>query len=210
MVTLYTSINNKVQNIPAEIQSLTQDVSAEIQSLTQDIEVDFESGILNIFSPTAKVERLQNGNYLITITDKKGTTTAEIPSFSDESLNTIITQYLQNNPIVESLITAHNQSNVAHQDIRNLIISAIENINIPHNISELINDQKYIKNFKELLRPYNSYFEFPNIPPQSQKDMIFLDKSTGDMYVFGLNNSLTYSSIGIASNDVIYGGNSMS
>ena len=40
--------------------------------------------------------------------------------------------------------------------------------------------------------------------------MIFLDKSTGDMYVFGLNNSLTYSSIGMASNDVVYGGNSIS
>ena len=199
MVTLYANVNSTVQSIPAEIQSLTQ-----------DIEVDFGSSILNVFSPTAKIEMMQNGNFLVTITDKNGTTTAEIPSFSDESLNTIISQYFQNNPIVENLIQAHNQSNVAHQDIRNLITSAIENINIPHNVSELINDQKYIKSFKELLRPYNSYFEFPNIPPQSQRDMIFLDKSTGDMYVFGLNNSLTYSSIGMASNDVVYGGNSIS
>lgn len=199
MVTLHADVSNRTQNI-----------QAEIQQLTQDIEVDFGSSILNVFSPTARVDELQNGNFLITITDKNGTTTAEVPSFSDQSLNSIISQYFQNNPIVENLIQAHNQSNVAHQDIRNLIASAIDNIHIPQNISELINDQRYIKNFKELLRPYNSYFEFPNIPPQSQRDMIFLDKSTNDMYVFGLNNSLTYTSIGMASNDIVYGGNSMS
>lgn len=36
------------------------------------------SGIIYAYSPSAKIERLDNGNYLITITDKDGTTTAEI------------------------------------------------------------------------------------------------------------------------------------
>lgn len=36
------------------------------------------SGIIYAYSPTAKIELLPNGNYLITITDKNGTTTAEI------------------------------------------------------------------------------------------------------------------------------------
>jgi len=39
--------------------------------------------------------------------------------------------------------------------------------------------------------------------------MIFLDKETGDMYIFGLNNSLTYSSIGLANQDYICGGDSI-
>ena len=47
MVTLYANVNSTVQSIPAEIQSLTQ-----------DIEVDFGSSILNVFSPTAKIEMM--------------------------------------------------------------------------------------------------------------------------------------------------------
>ena len=69
---------------------------------------------------------------------------------------------------------------------------------IPTKVSQLRNDKKYISNFKELLVSYPSYWEFPNIPSETERNMIFLDSSTGDMFIFGLNNNLTYTSIGIS------------
>lgn len=71
-----------------------------------------------------------------------------------------------------------------------------------------IKNIKYIKNFKQLLVFYPSYYEFPNVPPDSEKDMVFVDASTNDMYVFGLNNTLAYSSVGIANNEQVFGGDS--
>jgi len=96
----------------------------------------------------------------------------------------------------------------SHPHIRN-VLSEIINL-IPTKISELDNDEKYIKNIHEMLVEYDSYYHFPNIPTEKEKKMIFLDKSTGDMYVFGLNNSLTYTSIGFSNQDLIDGGDSTS
>lgn len=177
-------------------------LQAELQALTQDIEVDLSNGIIYAFSPIAKVELIENGNYLITITDRQGTTTAEVPNLTDEKINEAIAIYLQSHPIIEE----HDKSPQAHQDIRQLIDKAIQKI--PTKVSQLENDKEYVSNFKELMVTYNSFFEFPNIPPDEQKDMVFLDKSTGDMYVFGLNDSLVYSPFGIANNDILYGGDS--
>lgn len=182
-------------NIQAEVSQRTYNVPVEVNTLLQDIEVDLSSSIVYAFSPTAKVEKLQDeGSYLITITDKNGTTTATIPIVDDENIDRVINQYFQEHPIIQQLIQQHNISAQAHQDIRNLITQAIRMI--PTKVSQLRNDKKYISNFKELLVIYPSYWEFPNIPPETERNMIFLDKSTGDMFVFGLNNNLTYTSIG--------------
>lgn len=194
-------------NIQAEVSQRTYNVPVEVNTLLQDIEVDLSSSIIYAFSPTAKVERMQDGdNYLITITDKNGTTTAIVPVIDDENIDRVINQYFQEHPIIQQLIQQHNISAQAHQDIRNLINQAIGMI--PTKVSQLRNDKKYISNFKELLVIYPSYWEFPNIPPETERNMIFLDSSTGDMFVFGLNNNLTYTSIGISNQDDIYGGDS--
>ena len=111
-------------NIEAEVNKKTINVPVEIQSLTQDIEVNFASSIIYAFSPVATIEELQNGNYLITITDKNGTTTGEIPVVTKENIDKIITQYFHENPIIENYIQEHNIFNTAHQDIRQLIQQA--------------------------------------------------------------------------------------
>ena len=177
-------------------------LQAELQPLTQDIQVDLSSGIFYAFSPVAKIESMENGNFLITITDKEGTTTAEIPNLTDEKINQAIQAYLDSHSIIQQ----HNQDEQAHAYIRQLIDNAIDQI--PTKISQLENDNKYVSNFKQLMISYDSFAEFPNIPPEEQRDMVFLDKSTGDMYVFGINGSMVYSPFGISNNDTIYGGDS--
>lgn len=186
---------------------MSKKILAQLQELKQDIEVKLDSSIIYAFSPSASVEELENGNYLITITDKNGTTTAQIPVVSKENIDYIINQYFQQNPIIQQYIHLHNISNQAHNDIRTLIQNAINQI--PTKISDLQNDVNYILNFKDLIKKYPSYYNFPNIPPDDEKDMIFLDESTGDMFVFGLNDTLTYTSIGLSNQDSIYGGNSI-
>ena len=206
---ILTEINNQPKEIEinANINELTNNLKAQMNILDQDIEVDLKSSIIYAFSPVAKIQLLNNGYYRITITDKNGTTTGEIPTFSNENIERIIAQYFQEHPAASSQIELHNQSNLAHQDIRNLILAAIAKI--PTKLSDLENDifnEKYIKNFKQMLIPYNSRFEFPNIPSEDKRDMIFWDKSTNDLYLFGLDNSLTYTSIGLANSDTVFGG----
>lgn len=181
-------------------------INAEVRTLTQDIEVDFASSIIYAFSPIATVSQLPNGDVIITITDKNGTTSEIIPVVTEQTISRFIDEYFEENPIIQEYIAQHNISNQAHQDIRQLIQNAVDSI--PTRVSQLQNDSNYVVNFKELIVEYNTYADFPNIPSNSQKDMVFLDKSTGDMYVFGLNNSLTYTSIGISNQDIIYCGDS--
>ena len=193
-------------HIDSSINKLTQNIQAELSENNQGIEVDLSMGIIYAFSPIANITLMSNGNYLITITDKLGTTTAEIPNFTEAEIDRAIETYLNEHSVIADLIQEHNLSVQAHQDIRNLIQQAINRI--PTRLSQLINDEGFIKNVKELMVSYNTYFEFPNIPSQEERDMIFLDKSTGDMYVFGINDSLSYTAIGISNNDVINGGDS--
>lgn len=181
-------------------------LNAQVGVLDQDIEVGLSSSIIYAFSPIAKVQELPNGYFLITITDKNGTTTAIIPVVSEENIAEVVNQYFEQNPIIQDYIHQHNISDQAHEDIRQLITQVATNI--PTRVSQLENDEKYIKNFKELLKFYPSYYSFPNIPTQDQKDMIFVDQSNNDMYVFGLNDTLAYSSIGIANKETIFGGES--
>ena len=192
-------------NVNATINPKKQTLDATIETLSQDIEVDLSSSIIYAFSPIAKIEEFGD-NYKITIIDKNGTTSAIIPVVTEENIDNIIDSYFQENPIIQEYIQEHNISQQAHEDIRLLIQNVINTI--PTKVSELENDSKYVKDFKELLVSYNSYLEFPNIPPQNERDMIFLDASTGDMYVFGLNGILSYTSIGLTNQDTIYGGDS--
>lgn len=205
---------------------------AEVQSLTQDVEVGISSTLIYAFSPTAIIQQQPNGYYLITITDKNGTTTAEIPVISEQNIEKIISDYIASHPISDEVIEQHNTSTEAHEDIRKLIQDAINAI--PSKTSDLENDSDFatqsdvkssaeealkeaknyvdksafINNFKDLLVYYDSAYEFPNIPSDEQKDMIFVDSSTGDIFVFGLNDTLVYTPIGLANNDTIYGGGS--
>ena len=198
-------------NIKAKIQSPNViKIGARVQNLNSGIHARLSQGIIYAFSPTALVELIDDTYYLITITDKNGTTTAEIPALTDSHITSVVANYFANNPIIENAIQEHNQSEQAHEYIRQLILDAISHLVIPTRVSELINDEHYLKTFKEQLIPYPSKYEFPNIPPEGQRDMIFLDASTGDMYVFGLNNNASYSSIGIANKDAVYGGDASS
>lgn len=70
-------------NINAEIQEVSQSLQASLSSNQHKINAQIASGIIYAISPTAKVEQLPNGNYLITITDKNGTTTAEVENANE-------------------------------------------------------------------------------------------------------------------------------
>lgn len=194
-------------NLDVEVGQLTKNIEAQLNVLDQDIEVDFGSSIIYAFSPVAYITQLEN-SYLITITDKNGTTSAEIPAVTKENIDGIITEYFAEHPIIQQYIQQHNISQQAHADMRQLIQNAFNSI--PTRVSQLENDSKYATTFKDLIVEYNTYWDFPNIPSNDIKDMVFLDKSTGDMYVFGINNSLTYSSIGLSTQDTIYGGDASS
>lgn len=117
-------------NIQTGVNILDINIQAEVDVLDQDIEVDFSSSIIHAFSPTATIVQLSDGTgYLITITDKNGTTSAKIPVVTQENIDRIIANYFQTNPIIEQYIQQHNISNQAHADIRTLIQSQVERIN---------------------------------------------------------------------------------
>lgn len=69
-------------NLNAKIKNITQTLEASLSSNQQSFNAEIASGIIYAISPTAKIEELPNGNYLITITDKNGTTVAEIPNLT--------------------------------------------------------------------------------------------------------------------------------
>lgn len=74
-------------NIKAEISQLNQDIPVEVRQLRQDLEVEFSSVIIQAFSPSVRVEEKEDGSgYIITITDKNGTTTAEIPIVTENAI----------------------------------------------------------------------------------------------------------------------------
>jgi len=82
---LTTDTNTKT--ISARVDKKTKNIQVEVKALDQDIEVGIAEGIISAFSPTVTIEELESGNFLITITDRTGTTTAEIPILSEEMLN---------------------------------------------------------------------------------------------------------------------------
>jgi len=62
-----------------------------------------------------------------------------------------------------------------------------------------INPQSDLSN---LFRHYESIYEFPNV---GEGNCFYVDDSTGDMFLFGIKEN-TYTSVGIANRDTIYGG----
>lgn len=206
--TISTELSPHIIELQGDLDKKEKIINAKITNLLQDIEVGFSSKIIYAFSPIAKIEKISESSYLITITDKNGTTTATVPVVSEETINDIIIDYFRTHPISYLAIREHNNSINAHEDIRLLIENL--SLEIPKNISELENDMGYIRNSKELILEYDSFYDFPNIPSDSEKNMIFYDKSTGDMYLFGLNNDFTYTSIGLSSQDIIFCGNASS
>lgn len=65
-------------NLQSEIKELSQSFQASLVSLTHTLNAEISENIIYAVSPTAKIEQLSNGNFLITITDKNGTTTAQL------------------------------------------------------------------------------------------------------------------------------------
>ena len=58
------------------------------------------------------------------------------------------------------------------------------------------------RNFN-LFSHYKTKYDFPNV---GDTDHFFIDDSTGDMYLYGVNGNGTYTSVGTASGDTLYGG----
>ena len=65
-------------NLKAEIKNISQSLQASLSSLSQSLNAEISTGIIYAISPTAKIQKLPNGDYRITITDKNGTTTTTV------------------------------------------------------------------------------------------------------------------------------------
>ncbi len=112
-------------NINTQIKSVTQTLQASLSSNKQSFYAEIASGIIYAISPTAKIEELPNSNYLITITDKNGTTTAEIPNLSQQTIDHFMDEYFEKNPIIQNAIAEHNLSQQSHPDIRELLTKVL-------------------------------------------------------------------------------------
>lgn len=108
-------------NLEASVQNRTQNLNVELESLTQDIEVGMSCNIVYAFSPTVNITQLQNGNYLITITDKYGTTTAEVTNVTSETIQNILDEYFETHDVISTYIRQHDTDPQSHQDIRDWI-----------------------------------------------------------------------------------------
>lgn len=64
-----------------------------------------------------------------------------------------------------------------------------------------------VKDFSDLFVRCDTRYQFPSI---GDKNHIYVDSSTGDLYMYGSNGAGTYVSIGMASGDVINGGSALS
>ena len=118
-------------NLQAQIASNLQNINVEIDPLLQDIQVGVSSLLIHAFSPTAKVEKLPNGNYLITITDKNGTTTAQVPVVNQDTINRYITYYFEHNPIIiQQLVKQAHDYQELYRQLKQLIQGAID-VSVP-------------------------------------------------------------------------------
>lgn len=120
------SSNKKEILIQAQINNNSQAIQSSLSSLNQAFSIDMASKIIYAISPTAKVEKLPNGNVLITITDKNGTTVSEIDNVSQETINTFIQKYLQENQVVEEYFEEHGDELKNYERLNN--IPSIEGI----------------------------------------------------------------------------------
>lgn len=118
-------------NIEVQLEPRVRNISVDVESQLQDIEVGICSSFIYAFSPTAKVEKIENGNYLITITDKNGTTTAEVPVVDQETIDGYIEYYLEHNPIIiQQLIKEAEDYQELYTELKQLIQNAID-VSVP-------------------------------------------------------------------------------
>lgn len=118
-------------NLQAQVASNLQNINVEIDPLLQDIQVGVSSLLIHAFSPTAKVEKLPNGNYLITITDKNGTTTAQVPVVNQDTIDRYITYYFEHNPIIiQQLVKQAHDYQELYRQLKQLIQGAID-VSVP-------------------------------------------------------------------------------
>lgn len=91
-------------SIELGVSSKAQQLQMGVESKLQDIEVEISSSLIYAFSPSARVDQLPNGNYLVTITDKDGTTTAEIPVkapvIDQQTMNAFFDYYFQTHAVL--------------------------------------------------------------------------------------------------------------
>ena len=118
--------NNNVQ-LQVQVQPRTRNIQVAAQTLSQDIEVKMSSFIIDAYSPTAKVEQISEGLILITITDKNGTTQAEIPVLSMSTVDNIIQHWFDTHdiPIVQG-IENEIRDQVIYQKLKQIIQGAID------------------------------------------------------------------------------------
>ncbi len=94
-------------NLEASVQNKVHNLNVELEPLTQDVEVGMSCNIVYAFSPTVNITQLQNGNYLISITDKFGTTTAEVNNVNQKTIDQFIQTSLERNRIIEKYFEQH-------------------------------------------------------------------------------------------------------
>lgn len=114
------SSNKKKILIQAQINDNSHAIQSSLSSLNQAFSIDMASSIIYAISPTAKVEKLPNGNVLITITDKNGTTVSEIDNVSYETINNFIQKYLQENQVVEEYFEEHGEELKNYEKLNNI------------------------------------------------------------------------------------------
>lgn len=132
-----------LEDIDINVRPLVKNISVAAAPKLQDIQVEMRSNILFAFSPIAKVEQLSNGNYLISITDKNGTTTAEIPYPSIQNIDNLVDEYLNNRSVIQDFIREYNNSQESRQLIKELILDAVSDLQAEvNNLKELIKSIK--------------------------------------------------------------------
>ena len=122
-------MNDKATKIQANVRPLVKNIAVTTTPLLQDIGVQLSSNIIYAFSPTAYVQQLPSGNYLVSITDKNVTTTAQIPRVNDEYIAQIINEYFSSRSVISDFLEEYNNEEESRALIQNLILNAVSSLN---------------------------------------------------------------------------------
>lgn len=139
-------MNDKATKIQANVRPLVKNIAVTTTPLLQDIGVQLSSNIIYAFSPTAYVQQLPSGNYLVSITDKNGTTTAQIPRVNDEYIAQIINEYFSSRSVISDFLEEYNNEEESRAQIQNLILNAVSSLN--EQITSLTNLVNRLQNEK--------------------------------------------------------------
>ncbi len=117
-----------MKSIDVKLKPLIKNIAVTATPKLQDIEIGVHSNILYAFSPSAKIEKISNGNYLITITDKEGTTTGEVPVFDQDRLISFIDEYFNSRSVIADFLEEYNNQEESRLLIKNLILNAVSDL----------------------------------------------------------------------------------